>query len=330
MRVGRTEGPGWPIDTLVLGGERARPLSARLGLAVVSLALVAWAAGKPPAAHAARTATVVALPQAFRTIDIAGFRLHTDGSPDLVQMVGESLRVCEREFLAWVAPLGVPVRRTPGPLEVLLFSRHEDFLAFARQEDAIDASWMGGYYAAESNRVVLYDDVDSPEFRALLARCPADASGQALARAVLADARRATARKAMHEVAHLLSFNVGLQDREAEYPLWLTEGIAEAFVHAVMGPEPGAGASASPTRSLLALGCSGGLHRADLHDLYDQSRALVGRLRAHDPSRLAGALEAFRGAARGSDPLQIAEGALGPAERWAGLGGVAGATASDP
>ncbi len=281
---------------------------------------------------AARISAAPAVPAGFRQIEVSGIRLHTDASPDVIGLVREAILRCEREFVEWVAPLGMALRRPSGSLDVFLFSRHEDFLTFARDADSIDASWMGGYYAAVSNRVVLYDDADSPEFRALLARCPEDHSGMALRSAVLADARRATARKAMHEVAHLLSFNSGLQHRESEYPLWLTEGLAEAFVDEILGPEHASEHSAPPSRDLLALGCSGRVLRSDLHDLYDQSRTLVATLRAREPGRLAACLEAFRDAPAGADPLVIAERALGPASRWASLAPpvIAGAAPSEP
>lgn len=316
----------------VLGGERARPLTARIGLAVVSVGLLCWAPWVPPPAMAARSVDSPSLPTGFRQFDVAGFRLHTDAPADVVGMVHESLTRCEREFASWALPLGLPLRRASGPLDVVLFARHSDFLAFARDEDSIDASWMGGYYAAKSNRVVLYDDADSPEFRALLARCPDDHAGRALRGAVLTDARRATARKALHEVAHLLSFNIGLQQRDVEYPLWLTEGIAEAFVHEVLGPDHDDGRRQLPTRDLLALGCSGGLQRNDLHDLYDQSRALVSSLRVRDPARLAACLGAFREAPAGADPLSVAEAVLGPSAGWSRVGTpvVAGAESSEP
>lgn len=259
--------------------------------------------------------------------------LHTDASAPVTSAATDALALCAEGFGSWAFSFGVPLHEPAEPLRVILFSRHEDFLAFARDEDGIDASWMGGYYAALSNRVVLYDDADSPEYRALLARCPGDQAGRALRESVLADALRATSRKTLHEVVHLLSFNTGLQTREAEYPMWLTEGLAEAFVAEALGAdEAGHGGGRVATSELLALGCSGGLHRADFHDLYEQSRGLVASLRAHAPERLGRCLVAFREAPSGADPIALAERSLGPWRTWAGVGEpvYAGASTDEP
>ncbi len=326
---------GRPIQVSVLGGEKARPLPARFGLVAASLALLFWAPWQIPKAHAAREAASIraALPSDFREIAVGPFALFTDASSYVTTAAQEALELSAREFAAWASALGLPLEAPRGPLRVVLFSRHSDFLAFAREEDGIDASWMGGYYAALTNRVVLYDDADSPEYRALLARCPGDHSGRALRENVLADARRATSRKTLHEVAHLLSFNTGLQARASEYPLWLTEGLAEAFVVDTIGPDRDAPDRARPaSRELLTLGCSGGLHRADFHDLYGQSRALVASLRATAPERLGRCLEAFRVAPAGADPLALAERSLGPWTTWGRPGEpvIAGAPTGEP
>lgn len=148
-------------------------------------------------------------------------------------------------------------------LVVVLFKNREDYLAYAKAADAADLSWSSGYYSQRTNRTAFYDDATSPEktkladnldkARAELKKLnddirKADLAGQkglvntlTAERNKLADAiTQATARMSnhatlnnnattMHEAIHQLAFNMAIQKRLVDYPLWLTEGLASAF-----------------------------------------------------------------------------------------------------
>jgi len=141
----------------------------------------------------------------------------------------------------------------------ILFANHSDYEEFARRTDKVEAPWVAGYYASGSNRIVMYDDATGPTFARAIEQIDAlqqqadEARRQArsvdrsqteraqdYARRVREHADRESERirslirtasdaKAVHEAAHLIAFNCGLQSRSRRYPFWLTEGLATNF-----------------------------------------------------------------------------------------------------
>lgn len=148
-------------------------------------------------------------------------------------------------------------------LQCVLIDRHEDYAAFARRFDGVDAAWIAGYYASRNNRVVFYNDADSPAFRVASQQLDEFRTVAAKAEKRASEARRSNAgkpideleeqaqrirehietetvrlesevltasvTKSTHEAAHLIAFNCGLQSRAHQYPFWLTEGLATCF-----------------------------------------------------------------------------------------------------
>lgn len=141
----------------------------------------------------------------------------------------------------------------------VLFDEHTDYAAFARRTDRVEAPWVAGYYASGSNRIVMYDDATGPTFaeanrqieqlqqQAEQARRQARSAHRSQmdraqdyakrvrehadreAERIRALVRAASDAKAVHEAAHLIAFNCGLQSRSRRYPFWLTEGLATNF-----------------------------------------------------------------------------------------------------
>ena len=155
--------------------------------------------------------------------------------------------------------MGLEAIPAPRKMICVLFAEHADYEEFARRTDRVEAPWVAGYYAAASNRIVMYDDATGPSFaeanrqierlqeQAAAARRQARsversemARAEEHARRVREHADRESARiasliraasdaKAVHEAAHLIAFNCGLQNRGRQYPFWLTEGLATNF-----------------------------------------------------------------------------------------------------
>jgi hypothetical protein len=148
-------------------------------------------------------------------------------------------------------------------LVVVLYAKRADFQNYAKLADGSELPLAGGYYSGATNFVAFYDDSSSEEAVKLegtlkdsikksneLAVQIDDASrrGQtglvntlSVERARIeqwisatradhqAHAGRQNASKTMHEAAHQLSFNTGVQVRNADYPMWLSEGLATQF-----------------------------------------------------------------------------------------------------
>jgi hypothetical protein len=158
---------------------------------------------------------------------------------------------------------------------MVLFAKRADFQAYAKLADSNELAWMSGYYSHRTNFVAFFDDSGGAGNAQLEASL---ASGSAKVRTLnemISDAGRRgqtglvntltaernsvelqmdrlrqnfaaqagahNAEKTMHETAHQVSFNTGIQLRLVDYPMWLSEGIACQFETAgrmgKLGPE---------------------------------------------------------------------------------------------
>jgi len=155
----------------------------------------------------------------------------------------------------------------PEPLDErlvgVLFDDHEDYLAYGKQRDRLDVSTAGGYYSPRTNRITMYNTSSSPKLtdkhRKLAALQQqvdkagrlADEAGRVGNTQQAAHYRRVRARalnqltmlqnrlhraaglnniaQTIHEAAHQLSFNSGVQNRFRLNPFWLSEGLATSF-----------------------------------------------------------------------------------------------------
>jgi hypothetical protein len=201
----------------------------------------------------------------FRRVETRHFVILTDAAPSWAR---ERERLLERTYdmvLRFARRANLPARPPEHKLLVLLFAEHADYRAFAARHDGVEAAWVAGYYATLPNHAVFYDDATGPlaasahasmEERARAARDARERAGElsrgseyereaaeqlrdqasALAEAVEDERRRISAElgltadaKAVHEAAHLVAFNAGIQLRSRHYPFWVTEGLATNF-----------------------------------------------------------------------------------------------------
>jgi hypothetical protein len=149
-------------------------------------------------------------------------------------------------------------------LVMVLLKDREDYLAYGRQTERTDFSWSGGFYSQRTNRSIFFDDASAPsnasytkqaaQLRsqiddlttkiAAASSTPGQAglvnaltlqrylAGENLTRIkdrVAANAQIQNNATTMHEAAHQLSFNMGIQIRAVDYPFWFSEGLACSF-----------------------------------------------------------------------------------------------------
>ena len=217
----------------------------------------------------------------FRRSETPHFVILSDCAADWTQGRARVLERARDQFFRVAARMGAPVYPHRSKLLCVLFARRDDYAAFARAHDGMDAGWIAGYYATLSNRIVFYNDSTSPAFaaagqkladadvqvralrdRALDAeregRAPAAAQLRShaddLDRQVRSERKRlgkaagdSSTAKATHEATHLLAFNTGLQLPDREYPFWISEGLATSFetdrADSAFGPDRAEGRS---------------------------------------------------------------------------------------
>jgi len=203
------------------------------------------------------------------------FVLLTDAGPSAAARQAGILERTYRQFFRVMDRLEFPAAPPRRKLQVVVFSDHAMYEAFARPRDSVETRWVAGYYATATNRAVIYDASSGPAYaqaRETLAETSREVSrlraeartvrrdGDAARAAALsaraeqlerhldserrrlaAHADAASTSKLVHEAAHLLAFNTGLQSRSREHPFWLTEGLATVFetgdAGAAFGPD---------------------------------------------------------------------------------------------
>lgn len=199
----------------------------------------------------------------FVRYDTPHFVILSDCTPDWTNVRGEMLERTRAQFYRVAARMGMPVYPHEKKLLCVLFNDHEQYQAFAKAHDGLEAGWVAGYYATATNRVVFYNDATSPVYEAARGRlktyeeqmretrgraeeadrlqrgdlakrlhASADDLDQQIKRERMRLGERAAASataKTLHEAVHLLAFNSGLQLPDRDYPFWLSEGLATAF-----------------------------------------------------------------------------------------------------
>src|SRR5262249_54358486 len=129
---------------------------------------------------------------------------------------------------------GFAVREPPGKMMVAVFDTQEGFEAYlgTRMPSAVT-----GIYHRGTNRLVVYDCASNRGLKAAQRAGEQEASkiaGGLLRQRVLGSVNRqarerrqdANVGTIMHEVAHQLSFNGGLLNRDGDVGCWLAEGLA--------------------------------------------------------------------------------------------------------
>jgi hypothetical protein len=136
---------------------------------------------------------------------------------------GSLLERLRNGFLAHWEREGVELAPGQSPLPILILQNREQFREYAVRDGAAAAVETSGYYSARTNRVVLYDltvDQGGPPLGEAAQR---EDITRRLSRAPTSVAT------VVHEAVHQLAFNLGLQVRYADNPMWASEGLAMYF-----------------------------------------------------------------------------------------------------
>jgi hypothetical protein len=222
---------------------------------------------------------------------------NSDASADIVNDTGKMLEKAFDEFCTGFKDAGFKLNSVSHPLSWVVFDNSLQYRDFARVADGMANTYLESYYSAGNNHVVLMQvattlgrtgrfSSESAE-RARMAGVSGmdkQPEGRDLGSGGMLDIRHA-----VHEAAHQLAFNTGLQTRGVYYPMWVSEGLATNFEADSIRDIGLAGENAPRQRQLLKAYEAGRLMRlrdfatlvqippdkADsANDLYAQSWAL--------------------------------------------------------
>jgi hypothetical protein len=163
------------------------------------------------------------MPPGFRTHTTAHYVICYNTSAAYAEWCGA---LFERLYAAFLNYWGrqIDLVDPQWPLVALVFDHQRSFADYARGELGEATQSIIGYYSLRTNRVTMYDltgvDGQLP---------PSRTSAQVIQRILSRPEAERTVATIIHEAAHQLAFNCGLQARYADIPLWVSEGIAIYF-----------------------------------------------------------------------------------------------------
>lgn len=150
-------------------------------------------------------------PPPFRVVEKGKYLFCTDVNSRFLDRCTDLFLRLRKAFTTHCEKLKLPIVEPPQGLPVVIFAEMQDYRSYATREfDALIAQTTG-YYSVMHNRIVLYDITAGAK-----EAVPLDRLAEQVATIV-------------HEATHQLAFNCGVQQRLADNPLWLTEGLAMYF-----------------------------------------------------------------------------------------------------
>ncbi|MCA9217034.1 MAG: DUF1570 domain-containing protein [Planctomycetales bacterium] len=173
------------------------------------------------------TAALLAdLPAGFQIFDTDHYIIAHNTSLAYAQWCGALYERLHKAFTNFWQHRGLTLHETP-PLVAVVFQDRQSFEAYGKEElgDAVKA--VIGFYSLHTNRITTYDltGVDQARGNSRALGTPRKINQALLANP---EAERTVA-TVIHEATHQLVFNSGMQQRFADIPVWLSEGLAIYF-----------------------------------------------------------------------------------------------------
>jgi Protein of unknown function (DUF1570) len=172
----------------------------------------------------------------FATFNTEHFRIIHQAQTCDIEKIAGLLNLAYERFHSVFSDIGFAVDSPKEKLTWICFDDSGRFNDYALQADKIDLSWLSSYYSTKTNVVAIVKPDKIPDVsKRSLSRVP-ESSGDILAISVTPESQNeADTVRLVHEAAHQLAFNTGLQKRNVMYPLWVSEGLATMFETALSG-----------------------------------------------------------------------------------------------
>lgn len=152
----------------------------------------------------------------------AHFVLHHDINPLHAKTVAYLMEFSYHNFLTFHNMLGFDLRQPEKKLNWVCFSEPDDFSNYSLTVDKMDLSWLSGYYSARTNAVAIIEPHPIPDWTNFKNQTTSLTEEYA-------NGYNTPLVQIIHEAAHQLAFNTGLQKKGVMYPIWAGEGPALIF-----------------------------------------------------------------------------------------------------
>lgn len=166
------------------------------------------------------------IPTGFETYSTAHYLICYNTSKAYAQWCGALYERLYRAFFTYWSQRGFDLRDPEAPLVAIVFADRPSFVKYAKTDLGEGAEAVIGYYNMRTNRVLMYDltGVDGVTNHTGLAT-----TASHINRILSKPQAERTVATIIHEATHQIAFNCGLQQRYADIPLWVSEGLAVYF-----------------------------------------------------------------------------------------------------
>ncbi len=175
------------------------------------------------------------MPAGFRVHHTAHYLIVYNTSRAYAQWSGALYERLHRAFYNFWEGLRIPLQPAP-PLVAVVLRDEASYAQYSRQELGDAAPAIIGYYSLKTNRISTYDLTGTEGLPTTGRR---GNSLKHIQRILSQPAAERTVATVIHEATHQLAFNSGLQNRFADNPLWLSEGVALYFESPDLGSQRG-------------------------------------------------------------------------------------------
>lgn len=163
------------------------------------------------------------LPEGFRIYKTDNFVVAFQTEKTYARWVGGLYEKIHRNFERYWKEHELELADPDFPMVAIVFATRDDYVQYVQQDLNSAAGTMVAYYNLMSNRVVMYDLTSD-----LIGRGQ-QLNGRRVNDILSTEAAVPLVSTIVHEGIHQQIFNRGMQNRFADTPLWLNEGLAMYF-----------------------------------------------------------------------------------------------------
>jgi len=180
---------------------------------------------KPLSPAALSEKLVSELPAGFRSYTTPHYVVCYNTSRTYAQWTSSLLERLYKAFTNYWEGQGIELHEPEFPLPVFVFASRQQYDQAARDDLPGGTGNIIGFYSLRSNRINMFDLTGVEAVRA------SNSHGSMKELNVMLSQPAAVPLVAtiVHEATHQIAFNCGLQQRYADIPLWLCEGMAVYF-----------------------------------------------------------------------------------------------------
>lgn len=180
---------------------------------------------KPLAPAALSEKLISELPGGFRSYTTPHYVVCYNTSRPYAQWTGALLERLYKAFTNYWEGQGIDLHEPEFPLPVFVFASRQVYDQAAREDLPGGTGNIIGFYSLRSNRINMFDLTGVEAVRA----ANSHGSKKELNQLLSQPAAVPLVATIIHEATHQIAFNCGLQERYADIPLWLCEGMAVYF-----------------------------------------------------------------------------------------------------